>query len=110
MGNGIFSLFFNLTVSSSSVTLNDKMSYPVFLMKMFAVPEVRNLFNREVADSRTLGIFIRDTLCFHCYSMNCDSKFSEFRMKMSAVRESPTSLLSSPVVETFSHRTWHISL
>ena len=28
--------------------------------------------NREVADSRTPGIFIRDTACFHCYSMNCD--------------------------------------
>ena len=28
---------------------------------------------REVADSRTPGIFIRDTTYFHCYSMNCDS-------------------------------------
>ena len=29
--------------------------------------------NREVADSRTAGIFIRDTTCFHCDSMNYDS-------------------------------------
>ena len=29
--------------------------------------------NRKVADSCTAGIFIRDTACFHCYSMNCDS-------------------------------------
>ena len=29
--------------------------------------------NREVADSRTPGIFMRDTACFHFYSMNCDS-------------------------------------
>ena len=33
--------------------------------------------NREVAESRTAGIFIRDTACFHCDSMNCDSKFIE---------------------------------
>ena len=28
---------------------------------------------REVTDSRTPGIFVRDTACFHCYSMNCDT-------------------------------------
>ena len=32
---------------------------------------------REVAESRTAGIFIRDTACFHCDSMNCDSQFNE---------------------------------
>ena len=31
------------------------------------------LHYREVADSHTVGIFIRDTACFHCGSMNCDS-------------------------------------
>ena len=53
----------------------------------------------EVGDSRTGGIFIRDTACFHCYSMNCDLKFSASqwkyavsRMKMPAVRESATFL------------------
>ena len=28
--------------------------------------------NREVADFRTAGIFIRDTACFNCYSVNYD--------------------------------------
>ena len=28
---------------------------------------------REDADSHTAGIFIWDTACFHCFSMNCDS-------------------------------------
>ena len=31
------------------------------------------LTNREVADPRTAGIFIRNTACFHCYSISCDS-------------------------------------
>ena len=29
--------------------------------------------NRKVAESRAAGIFIRDTACFQCHSMNCDS-------------------------------------
>ena len=54
----------------------------------------------EDADSRTGGIFIRDTAYFHCYSMNCDSQFSESqrkhavsRMNMPPVRESASSLM-----------------
>ena len=56
------------------------------------------MISREVADSRTPGIFTQNTACFQCYSMNRDSvgsqwKFGESRMKMSAVWESATSLL-----------------
>ena len=32
---------------------------------------------REDADSRTAGIFIRDTACFHCYLLNYESQFIE---------------------------------
>ena len=48
-------------------------------VKAWVVPEVHevNSDNREIADSRTPYTFIRDTACFHCYSMNCDSYFSE---------------------------------
>ena len=60
---------------------------------------VISLVNREDADSRTAGIFMRDTACFHCDSMKGDSYFSESRwkhavsrMKMPAVRESASSL------------------
>ena len=34
---------------------------------------VYNIHNREVADTRTAGISIPDTACFHSYSMNRDS-------------------------------------
>ena len=42
--------------------------YCFILLRMYA-----NI--REDADFRTGGIFVRDTACFHCYSMNCDSQF-----------------------------------
>ena len=58
------------------------------------------ILSREVANSHTGGFFIRDTACFYCDSMNCDSQFSESqwkhavsRMKLPAVREFATSLL-----------------
>ena len=79
----------------------------------FVNDQNRNVFLKAVlnqilgggdADSRMGGIFIRDTACYHCFSMNCDS-FSESqrkhgvsRMKMPPVRESA----SSPVCLFFS--------
>ena len=57
--------------------------------------------NKEVADYHTAGIFIPDMACFHCYSLNYESQFNESQwkyavssMKIPAVRESATSLLS----------------
>ena len=41
---------------------------------------------REVGNSRTTGIFIRETACFHCCSVNCNSLFSKSQWKF-AVRE-----------------------
>ena len=57
--------------------------------------------NREIVDFRTAYIFIRDTAYFHYDSLNYGShiieqhwKHAVSRMKMHAVRESTTSLLS----------------
>ena len=47
---------------------------------------------REVADSRTESIFIRDTACFNFDSLNYELQFIDSKMKMLAVRESVISL------------------
>ena len=68
----------------------------------------------EDADSRTGGIFIRDMACFHCYSMNRDSQFSESqrkhavsRMKIPPVRESASSLLCALIQHSrYFHQTY----
>ena len=66
------------------------------------------IHNRDVADSRTVNIFIRDTAYFHWALLNHESKFIDsqlkkhavFRMKLPTVREYAISLLypSVPVL------------
>ena len=42
---------------------------PISKYQVFGTVSIQN---GEDAESRTAGIFIRDTACFHCDSMNCD--------------------------------------
>ena len=59
-----------------------------------------NRNSREIADSRTAGIFIRDTACFHRDSLTCELQFiwtqwkhAASRMKMHAWRTKVSKLL-----------------
>ena len=36
----------------------------------------------EIVHSRTAGTFMRDTVCFHCDSMNYESEFIESQWKL----------------------------
>ena len=67
-----------------------------FLEKIHKKSMCSQQHKREVADSRMAGFFIRDTACFHCDSMTCESqwKHAEPHMKMPAVQESTTSLMN----------------
>ena len=57
---------------SSVIKVNHNGIFAVKRMKAYV--RLRNLPNiREVAESRTADIFIRDTAYFYCDAMNCDS-------------------------------------